>query len=165
MARPTQPGKRGGISILDAVIVIGGVILIVAFNRVSISKLQRSLPNVNSQIVGEWKDTRGPERLIFRADKTIAVIPAKAAEPSAPAAAPPESSQTASATEPVASPPATLETAASETGKYQLVSGGTINILMETGQKYTTMLKPEAPNRLDLINVDTQGVTTYERVP
>lgn len=162
MARSTLPGRRG-ISILDAVIVIGGVLLIVAFNRVSISKLQRSLPNVNSQIVGEWKATRGPERLVFRADKTISVIIPSSSQASASAssAPPPDSSQIDQS----ASPTASQEATASQMGKYQLASGGTVNIQLDNGKKYVTTLKPESPNRFDLIDNATQGVTTYERVP
>src|SRR3984893_15676937 len=68
MARPTlpgkhttPPGKRAKIRVLDVVIVIGGIVGIMAFNRMSIARLQRSLPNAKSQIVGEWTCTRGPE--------------------------------------------------------------------------------------------------------
>ena len=68
MARPTPPGKRTRISVLDAVVVIvvviGGVLAIIRYNWLAISRLAHSLPNVNSQIVGEWKSTRGPEHLV-----------------------------------------------------------------------------------------------------
>ncbi len=61
MAQPTPPGKgttppkRTRIGTLDIIIVILGVVFIIGYNRLSIAKLQRSLPNANSQIVGEWK--------------------------------------------------------------------------------------------------------------
>src|SRR5580700_11753230 len=71
--RSTPPGKRAKIQVLDVVIVIGGIVGIMAFNRMSIARLQRSLPNANNQIVGEWKSTRGPEHLVFRVDKTISM--------------------------------------------------------------------------------------------
>jgi len=85
MARPapsgkgtTPPGKRTRIGTLDIIIVIVGVVFIIGYNRLSIAKLQRSLPNANSQIVGEWKSTRGPEHLVFRADKTVSLTIASA---------------------------------------------------------------------------------------
>src|ERR1700731_4565095 len=77
MARPTPPGKRTRISVLDAVVVIvvviGGVLAIIRYNWLAMSRLAHSLPNVNSQIVGEWKSTRGPEHLVFRTDKTVSM--------------------------------------------------------------------------------------------
>jgi hypothetical protein len=161
MARSTTPRKRG-ISLLDAIIVIGGVLLIVVFNRMSISKLQRSLPNVNSQIVGEWKATRGSERLIFRPDKTISVIDPSPA--GAPAPASPPLVQTPNAAEPAA-PAAAPAAPAEQSGKYQLASTGSVYIQLDNGKKYVTTLKPETPNRFDLIDNATQGVSTFERVP
>jgi hypothetical protein len=93
MARPTPPGKRTRISVLDAVVVIvvviGGVLAIIRYNWLAISRLPHSLPNVNSQIVGEWKSTRGPEHLVFRTDKTVSMtIAANLAQDSAAPAAP-----------------------------------------------------------------------------
>ena len=147
MARPTLPGKRAKIAALDIVIVIGGILGIMAFNRMSIARLQRSLPNANSQIVGEWTSTRGPEHLVFRADKTVSMtVPAKPAEDTtAPAAAETNS-------------PAPV------TGKYQVVQGGKVGIQLMNGTKYTTTISPGNPNRFDLIDSATQGVTTFERV-
>ena len=131
MARPTPPGKgttppkRTRIGTLDIIIVILGVVFIIGYNRLSIAKLQRSLPNANSQIVGEWKSTRGPEHLVFRADKSVSMIfpaPAPAApsasqtEAPAPAAPAPEAEAGAA--------PAAPETAAPLVGKYQLIGSG-----------------------------------------
>ena len=155
MARPTPPGKRttppgtrAKIKALDVVIVIGGIIGIMAFNRMSIARLQRSLPNANSQIVGDWTSTRGREHLVFRADKTISMtVPANSAEDSAPPAAP----------EPNGPAPVT--------GKYQVVQGGKVAIQLMNGNKYTTTISPASPNRFDLIDSATEGVTTFERVP
>jgi hypothetical protein len=148
MARPTQPGKRTKISVLDVVIVIGGIIGIMAFNRISIARLQHSLPNANSQIVGEWKSTHGPEHLVFRADKTISMtVPANPAEDNA-ARATPE-----------ANGPAPV------TGKYVVVQGGKVAIQLMNGNKYTTTISLASPNRFDLIDSATEGVTTFERLP
>ena len=107
--RTTPPGKRAKIKVLDVVIVIGGIIGIMAFNRMSIARLQRSLPNANNQIVGEWKSTRGPEHLVFRADKTVSMtVPANPAEDNAALAAPETNG------------PAPV------TGKYVVVQGGKV---------------------------------------
>ena len=148
MARPTPPKKRAKIQVLDVVIVIGGIIGIMAFNRMSIARLQRSLPNANNQIVGEWKSMRGPEHLVFRADKTISMtVPASPAEDNAASAAPETNG------------PAPV------TGKYQVVQGGKVGIQLMNGNKYTTTISPGSPNRFDLIDLATEGVTTFERLP
>ena len=161
MARPTLPGKRTKISALDIVIVIGGIIGIMAFNRMSIARLQRSLPNANSQIVGEWTSTRGPEHLVFRADKTVSMtVPAKPAEDTAAPAAPANPAEdTAAPAAPETNGPAPVP------GKYQIVQGGKVGIQLMNGTKYTTTISLGNPNRFDLIDSATGGVTTYERVP
>jgi hypothetical protein len=157
MARPTLPGKgkrttppgtRAKIKALDVVIVIGGIIGIMAFNRMSIARLQRSLPNANNQIVGEWTSTRGPEHLVFRADKSVSMtVPANPAEGNAAPAAP------------------ETQGPAPVTGKYQVVQGGKVGIQLMNGNKYTTTISPRNPNRFDLIDSATDGVTTFERLP
>jgi hypothetical protein len=146
--RTTPPGKRAKIQVLDVVIVIGGIIGIMAFNRMNIARLQRSLPNANSEIVGEWTSTRGPEHLVFRADKTVSMtVPANSAEDNAAPAAPETNG------------PAPV------TGKYQVVQGGKVDIQLMNGNKYTTTISPASPNRFDLIDSATEGVTTFERLP
>ena len=146
--RTTPPGTRAKIKVLDVVIVIGGIIGIMAFNRMNIARLQRSLPNANSQIVGEWKSTRGPEHLVFRADKSVSMtVPANPPEDNAAPAAPETNG------------PAPV------TGKYVVVQGGKLSIQLMNGTKYTTTISPGSPNRFDLINSATEGVTTFERVP
>jgi hypothetical protein len=148
MARPTLPGKRTKISVLDVVIVIGGIVGIMAFNRMSIARLQKSLPNANSQIVGEWTSTRGPEHLVFRLDKTVSMtVPANPAEDSTAPAAPETSG------------PAPV------TGKYVVVQGGKVAIQLMNGNKYTTTISPGNANRFDLVDSATEGVTTFERTP
>jgi hypothetical protein len=148
MARPTLPGKRTKISVLDVVIVIVGIVGIMAFNRMSIARLQHSLPNANSQIVGDWTSTRGREHLVFRADKTISMtVPDNSAEDSAAPAAPETNG------------PAPV------TGKYQVVQGGKVAIQLMNGNKYTTTISPASPNRFDLIDSATEAVTTFERLP
>jgi hypothetical protein len=146
--RTTPPGKRAKIKVLDVVIVIGGIVGIMAFNRMNIARLQRSLPNANNQIVGEWKSTRGPEHLVFRADKTVSMtVPANPPEDNAALAAPETNG------------PAPV------TGKYVVVQGGKLSIQLMNGTKYTTTISPGSPNRFDLIDSATEGVTTFERTP
>ncbi len=162
MARPTPPGKRTRISVLDAVVmivvVIGGVLAIIRYNWLAISRLAHSLPNVNSQIVGEWKSTRGPEHLVFRTDKTVSMTVATnlAQDSAAPAA--PETGSPAPAA-PETNGPAPV------TGKYELAQGGKVVIQLMGGKKYTTTISPGNQNRFDLIDSATEAVTTFERVP
>src|SRR5580692_6998382 len=111
MARPTPPGKRTRISVLDAVVVIGVVLAINGYNRLAISRLAHSLPNVNSQIVGEWKSTRGPEHLVFRTDKTVSMtVAANSARGNAAPAAPETGSPAPAAPETGSPAPAAPET-------------------------------------------------------
>jgi hypothetical protein len=181
MARPTPSGKgttppkRTKIGTLDIIIVILGVVFIIGYNRLSIAKLQRSLPNANSQIIGEWKSTRGPEHLVFRADKSVSMIwlapvqsnATPAASPAeAPAPATPSASQTegpAPAAETAA--PAAPETTAPLVGKYQLSEAGKVFVDLSNGKRYSTIITPQNKNRFDLIDGYTDAVTTFERVP
>jgi len=147
---------------LDILIVILGVVFIIGYNRLSIAKLQRSLPNANSQIVGEWKSTRGPEHLVFRVDKTVSLTVA-------PAPAQDNAAQTESAA-PAAPESGTAGAAAPEipaplVGKYQLTEAGKVYVQLSDGKKFTTTIAPQNKNRFDLIDTYTDGVTTYERVP
>ena len=165
MARPTPPGKRttppgtrAKIKVLDVVIVIGGIIGIMAFNRMNIARLQRSLPNANNQIVGEWKSMRGPEHLVFRTDNTVSMtVAANLAQDSAAPAAPETGSPAPAA--PETNGPAPV------TGKYELAQGGKVVIQLMGGKKYTTTISPGNQNRFDLIDSATEAVTTFERVP
>ena len=176
MAKPPKPPQnRVRIKVLDILLIIGGFLGIMAYNRLSIARLERSLPNANNQIVGEWKSTRGPEHLIFRPDKSLSLIvvaaaatdhPAPAPETTAPATEP--SAQTgAPAGEPSAQTAAPAESSSSPpiVGKYQLSQAGKIYLQLSNGKKYTTTIQPSNKDRFDLIDTDTEGVTTYERVP
>ncbi|MCI0736978.1 MAG: hypothetical protein L0Y50_12040 [Beijerinckiaceae bacterium] len=145
--RTSPPGKRRRITLLEVVVVVGGFIAIIGYNRINIARFQRSLPNVNSQVVGEWKSENGPEHLVFRTDESVSMTaPAHPAEANMAEAAP------------VTNDPAPV------TGKYKLTSGGKIYVQLMNGRKYTTTISPINPNRFDLIDTDTDGVTTYDRV-
>ncbi|MCI0600066.1 MAG: hypothetical protein L0Y60_11215 [Beijerinckiaceae bacterium] len=127
--------------------MVGGFIAIIGYNRINIARFQRSLPNVNDQVVGEWKSERGPEHLVFRTDESVSMlVPAHPAETNAAEAAPDTNG------------PAPV------TGKYKLAQAGKIYVQLMNGKKYTTTISPINPNRFDLIDSDTDGVTTYDRV-
>jgi hypothetical protein len=145
MAPPRPPAKRR-ITVLEAVIVVVGFLAIIGYNRLNLVRLQRSLPNVNDKIVGEWKAERGPEQLVFRSDDSVTLtVPAHPAEGNG------------SAADETSGPPPV-------TGKYKLTQGGRIYIQLMNGKKYSTTISPINPNRFDLIDSDTDGVTTYDRV-
>jgi hypothetical protein len=146
MARPAPSGKRK-IPVLEIVVVVIGFLAIMGYNRIAISRLARTMPNVNSQVVGEWKSTRGPEHLTFRADKSVSMtIPASPAEPNSAQTAPPTNG------------PAPVP------GNYVLAQGGRIIVELMNGKKYSTTISPQSPDRFDLIDSATDGVTTFERL-
>jgi hypothetical protein len=145
MAPPRPPAKRR-ITVLEAVIVVVGFLAIIGYNRLNLVRLQRSLPNVNDKIVGEWKAERGPEHLVFRSDDSVTLtVPAHPAEGNG------------SAADETSGPPPV-------TGKYKLTQGGRIYIQLMNGKKYSTTISPINPNRFDLIDSETDGVTTYDRM-
>jgi hypothetical protein len=145
MAPPRPPAKRR-ITVLEAVIVVVGFLAIIGYNRLNLVRLQRSLPNVNDKIVGEWKAERGPEHLVFRSDDSVTLtVPAHPAEGNG------------SAADETNGPPPV-------TGKYKLTQGGRIYIQLMNGKKYSTTISPINPNRFDLIDSETDGVTTYDRM-
>jgi len=145
MAPPRPPGKRRRISVLEAVVVVVGFLAIIGYNRLNLVRLQRSLPNVNDKIVGEWKSERGPAHLLFRSDDSVSMT--------LPPAAAGDESGAGGASGP---PPVT--------GKYKLTQGGRIYIQLMNGKKYHTTISPINPNRFDLIDSETDGVTTYDRL-
>src|ERR1700746_2006213 len=111
MAPPSPPGKRRRITLLEWIIVIGGFTAIIVYNRVNIARLQHSLPNVNSKVVGEWKAERGPEHLVFRTDESVSMtVPTPAAGEN-----PADTTKNTNGPAPV-------------TGKYKLTQGGRIYI-------------------------------------
>ena len=144
----TPPSGKRKLPALEIFVVVLGVLAIMGYNRMTIARLARTIPNVNSQVVGEWKSTRGPEHLVFRDDKSVSLT--------VPAPAPADGS--AGATAPETAGPAPVP------GKYQLAQGGKIFVQLMNGNKYSTTISPQAPDRFDLIDARTDGVTTYERV-
>jgi hypothetical protein len=147
MAPPSPPGKRRRITVLEAIVVIGGFIAIIGYNRINIARMQRALPNVNAKIIGEWKAERGQEHLVFRSDESVSMtVPG-----------PPSGENMAETTPNTIGPPPV-------TGKYKLTQGGRIYVQLMNGKNYNTTISPINPNRFDLIDSETEGVTTYDRV-
>ena len=149
--------------------MIVGVVFIIGYNRLSIAKLQRSLPNANSQIVGEWKSTRGPEHLVFRADKTVSMIfrtrsGARQCGTSRSADGKCGASRRARSLE-RARHRRLRKLAAPLVGKYQLTEAGKVYVQSLGWKKIHNDITPQNKNRFDLIDTYTDGVTTYERVP
>ncbi|MBO0734578.1 MAG: hypothetical protein J2P49_09735, partial [Methylocapsa sp.] len=115
------------------------------YNRINIARLSRQLPNVNSKIVGEWKSEKGPEHLVFRSDESVTLT------------VPGHNGDGGAGSADTSGPPPV-------TGKYKLTQGGKIYLQLMNGKKYTTTIHPINPNRFDLIDSETDGVTTYDRV-
>ena len=146
MARLIPARKTDEISVLDWVIVIGGIVGIMAFNRMSIARLQRSLPNVNSQIVGEWTSTRAGTPCFSRRQDRQHDCPCQSGGR--------HSGADCSGN----------KWSGAGTGQVPIVQGGKVGIQLMNGTKYTTTISLGNPNRFDLIYLATGGVTTYERV-
>lgn len=140
------PGKKKT-PVLEIFVVVLGVLAIMGYNRMTIARLARTIPNVNSEVVGEWKSTRGPEHLVFREDKSVTLFVPVPGE---------VSGSTGAASEAASSP--------AVPGKYQIAQGGKIFVELMNGNKYSTTISPQARDRFDLIDARTDGVTTYERV-
>lgn len=163
--RTTPPGKRTKFRTLDILIVILGIVFIIGYNRLSIARLQKTIPNANSQIVGEWKSTRGPEHLVFRPDQTVSLISEAAPAQGDAAGAPPTEGSAPAAPESETASPAAPVPATPVEGKYKLSEAGKVFVELLNGKKYSTTIAPGNKNRFDLIDSYTDGVTTYERVP
>jgi len=86
-------------------------------------------------IVGEWQAAGKPWRIVFRPDKTIASFPG----------------------------PAQPGASASGGGVYSIDYFGTLWVKLDDGKTYTATLMAETPNRIDLIDSSSEGVTVLER--
>jgi hypothetical protein len=147
MAPPSPTGKRK-IPVLEMAVVVIGFLAIMGYNRMTIARLARTIPNVNSQVVGEWKSINGPEHLVFREDKSVSLTVPESR---------PAGGSTEQASPETAGPP-------SVPGKYVLAQGGKIYVELMNGKKYTTTISPQSPDRFDLIDARTDGVSTYVRL-
>jgi hypothetical protein len=61
-------------------------------------------------------------------------------------------------------PDHTIASSTGPAGKYKVDYFGTLWITLDNGKFFKATLNPEMPNRFDLIQMDTEGVTVFERV-
>ena len=61
-------------------------------------------------------------------------------------------------------PDHTIASSDGPSGKYKVDYFGTLWITLDNGKVFKATLNPEMPNRFDLIQMDTEGVTVFERV-
>jgi len=135
----TQSDKPNGPAI-GRLIVIFGAVGVVALVFMGARQLIGSISIVKTPLVGEWRAANKPWRIVFLPDKTIV-----------------------SSTAPSQSNGAQTWTSAS--GAYSLDYFGTLWVELENGRRYTATLMAESPNRFDLIDSQSDGVTVFERAP
>ncbi|WOJ88908.1 hypothetical protein RZS28_13975 [Methylocapsa polymorpha] len=116
-------------------IVIFGVVGALGLIAMGARQLIGAVTIKTIPIVGEWQAAGKPWRIVFRPDKTIASF-------SGPA-----------------------QPGASGGGVYSIDYFGTLWVKMDDGRTYTATLMAETPNRIDLIDSSSEGVTVLERAP
>jgi hypothetical protein len=144
MSTPQETNKapekkpRQGIPIERILIVLsifGGILLILFGGRTLTERVK--LDTV--PIAGEWQAQRQPWYMELKPDKTILSYngpsQASASKPGAPGK-----------------------------GTYKVDYFGTLWVTLDDGKVFKSTLNPEMPNRFDLIQMDTEGVTVFERV-
>ncbi|WOJ89613.1 hypothetical protein RZS28_17800 [Methylocapsa polymorpha] len=133
-ARRIDPNKPLGATRREIIYVSLGVFAVIGVYGLAARQSIRAAPKVNVPIVGEWLATGKPWRLVFRQDRTLDM------------------------SFDVDSEPGKLVV-----GSYQLDSTGWVKLKLENGRGFTTNLKTQTPSRFDLIDAETEGVTTFER--
>lgn len=131
--RPKQTEPLGATR-REIIFVSLGVIAVIAVYGFAARQSIHAAAKVNVPIVGEWLSTGKPWRIVFREDRTMDMSFDTAAEPAQLVA-----------------------------GSYRLDSTGWVKLKLENGKAYTTNLKSQTPDRFDLIDAETEGVTTFER--
>jgi hypothetical protein len=61
-------------------------------------------------------------------------------------------------------PDNTVVSSPGPSGKYKVDYFGTLWVTLDNGKVFKSTLNPEMPNRFDLIEMDTEAVTVFERV-
>lgn len=134
------PTKRPGSGVpVSRMIVTLGVLGLLGLVVLGARQLMGTVNIVSVPLVGEWQARHKPWRLDFRPDKTIV-----------------------SSAIPSASP---VESGGVEAkGTYSVDYSATLWVKLSNGKIYTAALSEAAPNRFDLIESGTDGVTAFERV-
>jgi hypothetical protein len=121
--------------ILIALGLFGGAILIFMGGRTLTERFKiNTVP-----IAGEWQAQRKPWRIEFKPDNTII--------------------SSTGPSQPDATPGGTPGS-----GKYKIDYFGTLWVTLADGKVFKATPSPEMPNRFDLIEMDTEGVTVFDRV-
>lgn len=133
-----QKKPRQGVPLERVIIALGllGVALLLFFG---ISTLAPRVKLGTVPVAGEWQALRQPWRMEFKPDNTIL------------------SSNGPSRTD--ASKPGTAGK-----GTYKVDFFGTLWVTLDNGKVFKSTLNPDNPNRFDLIQMDTEGVTVFNRV-
>jgi hypothetical protein len=144
----TKPVKNvKEMSFSELMVVVSGVIVIVLVYGIGArQEIHKAATKIAVPIIGEWRAEDKPWQLTFNADKTVL---------SATSASPERKNSELSAAEASLSGP----------GTYFLDSTGSVKIKMQNGRTYSTQLKEASPTRFDLIDGETDGVTTFDKAP
>jgi hypothetical protein len=130
----------------EMIFVTLGVIAVIGLYGVAARQSIHKAATVNVPIVGEWQAEGKPWRIVFRPDHTIDM-------------------NSTSSTRPGAAEPSAQDASLSGPGAYSLEPGGMLKIKMKNGRTFMAEWKAISPNRFDLIEGDTGGVTTFDKAP
>lgn len=143
--------KVTGVSRIELILVCVGVALVILVFGLAARQKIREAPTIAVPIVGEWTSSDKPMRLAFQPDKSLVLTSTN------PAQLHPD------ATQPGGAEPAGAGANAPVTGTYMVQPGGKIALKLSNGARYVAEWKASSPNRFDLIDAATEGVTTFER--
>lgn len=144
-AKPVKNAKE--MSLTEVVVVAAGVVAIILVYGVGARQAIHTVAaKVSVPIIGEWRAEDKPWRLTFNADRTVLGAATISSEPRN-------------------SEPSAAEASLSGPGTYQLAATGFVKIKMQNGRTFSTQLKQDNPNRFDLIDGETDGVTTFDKAP
>jgi hypothetical protein len=136
---PPKKKPRQGVPlerVLIALSIFGGVVLLFYALRTLTERVKfESVP-----VAGEWQALRQPWRMEFKPDHTIVSFTGPSQED--------------------ASKPSTTGK-----GTYKVDYFGTLWVTLDNGKVFKSTLNPAMPNRFDLIQMDTESVTVFNRVP
>jgi len=137
----TSPEKPAEAMPRGLVLTIVGVVTVTALYGIVQRATDLWVAKVDVPIVGEWRAEGRPWRIVFRPDKTVDLDASDPAQSNA------------------------VDARLLGPGVYWLGSGGKVAVKMKTGKIYTVEWKALSPNRFDLIDAETEGVTTFDKAP
>ena len=148
MGSPTK--KSGGGIPVGLLIIVLGTLGVVGLTALGVWSLTGMVKLDTIPVIGEWQAKSKPWRIELRADKTVV----SSTQPRAPGAAQPDASRAW----------------ISEPGTYKVDYFGTLWVMLKSGKIYSASLAPTpgslapvSPDRIDLIEKDTESVTMFER--